>query len=506
MRPEPSDNNASGTTLPDASFGSPSAIAPISMTELIHARIADNADCIAVEHHDTTMTYAQLDAAASALASQLRADRIGPGDVVGVFLRRSISMVVAILGILKVGAAYAPQDARIAPPSQLSHIADITGMRAVLTTAEFAHRMPASPHAILVDEVRPTTNGGAPHPARSSDPCVVIFTSGTTGMPNGVVVTHGNLANLLGQAPGNLGIVPGTRVGQILNIAFDMAAWEILGTLSNGGTLVIRGSDIAATADTVDVLIATPSIVAGLSSARSHAHTVVVAGERCPQALADEWSVGRRFLNSCGPTEITIVNTMTEHTPGAALTIGAPVPGTNVYVLDDHGRPVAIGEVGEMWVSGAGVTAGYLRNPSLTSERYVADPFDPNGGRMFRTRDLGRWTERGMLEHLSRTDDQVKVRGFRVELDSVSRALESDPRCEKAVVLQLDSRTLGAVITPATADPDAARAAAAALLPYYGIPDVVHVVDSLPLTERGKTDRTILRRLLTEVTRREAAA
>lgn len=452
------------------------------------------------------MTYTELDIAASAVAAELHANGIGPGDVVGVFLRRSIPMVVAILGVLKTGAAYAPQDVRIAPPVQLSHVARTTGMRAILTTAEFSHLMPAGPRSVFVDDLRSTSGGGSPHRAHPSDPCAVIFTSGTTGMPNGVVVTHGNLTNLLGQAPGNLGIGPGTRVGQILNIAFDMAVWEILGTLGNGGTLVIRGSDITATAEAVDVLIATPSIIAALSSDRSRAHTVVVAGERCPQSLADEWGADRRFLNSCGPTEITIVNTLTEHTPGTPLTIGAPVPGTNVYVLDERRLPVGVGEVGEMWVGGAGVTAGYLGNPSLTSERYVPDPYDPHGGRMFRTRDIGKWTEHGMLEHLSRTDDQVKVRGFRVELDSVSRALEADPSCDKAVVLQLDSRTLGAVITPRTADPVAARAAASVLLPYYGVPDVVHAVDALPLTERGKTDRAALRRLLTEATRRETAA
>jgi len=269
---------------------------------------------------------------------------------------------------------------------------------------------------------------------------------------------------------------------------------------------VIRGSDIAATAETVDVLIATPSIVAGLSSEHARARTVAVAGERCPQPLADEWARGRRFLNSCGPTEITIVNTLVEHVPGQDVTIGTPIPGTTVYVLDEQLQPVSPGEIGEMWVGGIGVTAGYLGDQELTDARYLPDPFHPDGGRMFRTRDLGRWTSDGALDHLGRTDDQVKVRGFRVELDSVARALEGASGCEKAVVMQLDSRTLGAVITPSTADPDAARAVASALLPYYSVPAVIRTLDALPLSPRGKVDRALLTQTLTDATSLEKAA
>lgn len=482
--------------LPSSSFGAPAAAPCTTITDLFEAQAAARPDRPAVEHLTAAATYGELDDAATRLAADLRGRGVGRGDVVGVFVERSVAMVIGVLAVLKTGAAYAPQDARISPRAQLRRVAEQAGMRVVLTTGRFIAVMPEGPDVVRIDEPRAAAAPVARGESDPAAPCAVIFTSGTTGTPNGVQVTHGNLVNLLTQAPGDLGITPGTRVGQVLNIAFDMAMWEMFGALLHGGTLVIRGADIAATAEDVDILVATPSILATLSSARSAARTVVVAGERCPQALADEWARGHRFLNSCGPTEITIINTLVEHVPGRPLTIGGPVPGTSVYVLDANLRPVPEGESGEMWVGGAGVTAGYIGNPELTAERYRPDPFAADGSRMFRTRDVGRWTPQGELEHLSRTDDQVKVRGFRVELDSVSRALESAPGCTAAVTVKRDSRNLAAVIVPATADPAAARAAVAELLPYYCVPAEVVAVDRLPLTPRGKVDREAVQRLL----------
>lgn len=506
MLPSPAASHPRASDLLRFSFGSRRSRPATTVTALIEGQIDLHPSAVAVRDPDAELTYAELDQAASSLAARLQSLGVGSGDVVGIFLQRSVSMVVGILAVLKTGAAYCPQDARISPVGHLRHIAEKARMSVILTTTAHRTAMPDGPTVVMIDEISDAPALAGSEPARAEDPCAVIFTSGTTGTPNGVVVTHANLVNLLSQHPGNLGITPGTTVGQILNIAFDMAAWEILGTLSNGGTLVIRGSDIAATAENVDVLIATPSIVAGLSSGRTRARTVAVAGERCPQPLADEWAQGRRFLNSCGPTEITIINTLVQHTPGQDVTIGTPIPGTSVYVLDERQNPVPSGEVGEMWVGGIGVTAGYLDDHELTDARYLPDPFHPDGGRMFRTRDLGRWTLSGALDHFGRTDDQVKVRGFRVELDSVARALEAAPGCEKAVVLQLDSRTLGAVITPSTADADAARTAVSEALPYYSVPTIIRTLDAVPIGPRGKVDRDLLKEMLTTATSFESAA
>jgi len=186
---------------------------------------------------------------------------------------------------------------------------------------------------------------------------------------------------------------------------------------------------------------------------------------------------------------------MRRHRPGATLTIGRPTPNNTVYVLDAAGRPSPIGTPGEMWAGGDCVSAGYLGNPALNAERYVADPFLGGGRLMFRTRDLVRWTPDGELEHLGRTDDQVKVRGFRVELDGVSAVLEAVPGCHRAVTLKLDERTLVSFVTPTGVDTAAARDAVAAALPYYSVPAVVHALDRLPETPRGKVDKAALRRL-----------
>lgn len=449
-----------------------------------------------------SISYEQLNRQADRLARHLLAQGVMAGDTVALFVERSIPMLVGMLAVLKIGAAYVPQDARITPPAQLAMILEALSSTVVLTLSGFKEQLPlAAGHlCVCLDEFlaqQPWVaqacelNVAAPDPASL---CFVLFTSGTTGRPNGVRVTHRNVCNILLTAPGNLGIKPGMRVGQILNIAFDMAAWEILGCLAHGATLYIRQQDIGETARHCQVLIATPSILATLDPRQcATLEVVAVAGEPCPQALADRWAAHCTFYNGCGPTETTIVNTLHRHVPGAPLTIGQPTPNNTVYVLDEHGQACAPGEVGEMWAGGDGVTAGYLHDPLLTAQRYRPDPFLGAGRMMFRTRDLGRWTDDGALEHLGRVDDQVKVRGFRVELDALASTLEASGACSRAVALKFDSQHLVAFVTPATADIAAARQFCAQRLAYYCVPAVIFALEHLPLTARGKIDKTLLR-------------
>jgi D-alanine--poly(phosphoribitol) ligase subunit 1 len=479
--------------------------AAVPDTHIHHAferHAASRPDATAAEHHGETITYGELDRQANRLAARLAGHGVRPGDNVAVFVRRGIPMLVGILGVLKAGAAYVPQDAGLAPAAHLRHVIDAAATRVILTTSGVADRVPvpAGHHLIAIDALMSQRFDGF-HPRRRAEPgenCYVLFTSGTTGRANGVAVTHRNVCNLLLTAPGNLGIRPGWRVGHLLNVAFDMAAWEILGCLSNGGTLVIRGQDIAETAERVDVVIATPTMLSGLDVDRcGPVKVVAVAGEPCPRPLADRWARRSAFYNGCGPTETTIVNTMQRHDPAAArLTIGRPTPNNTVYVLDPTGHPCPIGATGEMWAGGDCVSAGYLDNPALNAERYVPDPFLGGGRLMFRTRDLGRWTTDGQLEHLGRTDDQVKVRGFRVELDSVSAILESVPGCRRAVTLKLDDRSLVSFVSPSHVDPETAKRAVANALPYYCVPAAVYPLPVLPETSRGKIDKAALRHIL----------
>jgi D-alanine--poly(phosphoribitol) ligase subunit 1 len=453
----------------------------------IEAQAAENPGRTAVEHLGVHLTYQELNQQAEHVASHLAEAGVRPGDHVGLFLTRSVYMIVGILAVLKAGAAYVPQDIRITPPRHLRHVVRTAGIRVILTTSD--HEVPSGlGDVVAMDTIPDDVEPRRPQPG--GDTAMVIFTSGTTGQPNGVQVTHANLCNVLLTEPGSLGIRPGDRVGQLLNIAFDMAAWEILGTLAHGGTLVVRGPEPAATAESLNVIVATPSVLSTVDPAACpDVHTVAVAGERCPRSLAQAWSRHARFLNCCGPTEVTIVNTM-QHYDGT-LTIGRPVPNTTVYILDEDLRPCAVGEVGEMWAGGACVTAGYVGNEELTTERYRPDPFLGGGGRMFRTRDLGRWTVDGQLEHHGRTDDQVKVRGFRVELDAVTSALELTPGCSRASTVLHEDRLIG-FVSPATVRPELARRAVEQRLPYYCSPTLIVPVDRLPMTDRGKVDRSAL--------------
>lgn len=463
-------------------------------------------DQVAVEHFDKSITYDELNRKALRLSQELLKYGVCPGDNVGLFLERSIEMTVGILAILKTEAAYVPQDARITPTVQLRHIVDVTKTQVILTLSHLKHRIPVKDgvRVIAIDNFFKNKRDPLPDNLRAINKadittakerlCFVLFTSGTTGHPNGVQVNHENLLNILLTRPGNLGMGPGKKVSQILNISFDMCAWETLGSLCNGATLVIRGKDIQETIKKVDIVIATPSVLGSVNAEQCrNVRVVAVAGEPCPQALADTWSEFASFHNSCGPTETTIVNTVQAYSPvKKELTIGSPTPNNTVYILDENLQPCPIGEIGEMWAGGLCVSNGYVENEALTNERYKPDPFLGNGAMMFRTRDLGRWTRNGELQHFGRTDDQVKIRGFRVELDSISMALESVLGCEQAVTLKLDSQTLAAFVRPLDTNLELCKKAVEALLPYYCTPKVIVPLEVFPKTSRGKIDKTDL--------------
>lgn len=450
------------------------------------AHAAQRPRATAVEHLGESLTYAELDARAGLLAELLIRGGVRPGDHVGLFLTRSIPMVVGVLAVLKAGAAYVPQDTATATEAQLRHVVRTARIDVVLTTS--ADEVPDHLARIIVIDALPDVSAFCRTITAESDAAAVVY-SGATG----VRIFHANLCNVLLTAPGSLGVTPGTRVSQLQNIACDLAIWEVLGTLANGGTLVLRGDDAERTASTADVVIATPDVLASLDPEVCHrVRTVVVAGERCPQALADTWASRVALHHAYGPTEVSIAATVRRHEPGGGrLTLGRPVPNTTVYVLGDDLRPLPAGAVGEVWIGGAGVTAGYAGDLDLTARRYRPDPFLRGGGPMFRTGDLGRWTADGDLEHHGRAGDQVEVLGHRFELDAVTEALEGAVGCERATTLVHDGRLVG-FISPGTAAPEAAKQAVSRRLPHYCVPTLIVPVDALPTTDRGRVDRYAL--------------
>jgi len=416
------------------------------------------------------------------------------------------------LAVLKSGAQYVPLDAVTITDETLEFVLEDSTPGMVLVMEDYLHRVSQSTvpvmcleKSIVEDELARFDSSPVEDLSSSLDGAYCIYTSGTTGRPKGVSVRHEGVTNVISGAPANVGMRRGMRVAQLLNIAFDMGAWEILGSMYNGCTLCLRGdrfNDWIAVLKTVNIVISTPSMLLRHDPQDyPNIQHVIVGGEPCPQSLADKWAAYTSFNNCCGPTEISICNTVQPHTVGYPLSIGKPIPNTNVYILssDDSDditsapEVLPIGHVGCMWVGGLGTNTGYLNLPEKTAERWRKDPFV--GDRlMFNTGDLGRWREDGQLDHMGRVDDQVKVKGFRVELDGVSAAMQTCQGVSSSVALLIESEIWG-FVTPSTVDTTLVREAVAKIQPYYAVPAHFLAVDDFPYTRNGKVDKRALRSL-----------
>ncbi|ODA81117.1 hypothetical protein RJ55_04080 [Drechmeria coniospora] len=453
------------------------------------------------------ISYGQLAERAQKLALRLRGLGVQPNQRVPLVVKRGLEMIVGIWAILSCGAQYVPLDGGVVPDSTIRHVVEQSGAEIVLCLSVTEHRLRAlfpSLVPVLIDEF---VTAEADDDLQSDDwldlatpdtGCYVIYTSGTTGKPKGVDVTHRNVANLVCLSPGGLGVRPGMCVGQVLNISFDMAAWEIFSCLCNGGTLVVRGSNWEPTIQEIDVLICTPTILSKYHPIQyPRIKTVATAGEPTSQDLADLWATHATYWNCCGPTETTIVNTMSKHIPGEPTSIGRPTANNTVYILDKQGEPVPFGEAGVMWAGGHGVSRGYVGLESKTKESYIPDPFANDGSSMYCTGDLGRWRADGNIDILGRCDDQVKVKGFRVELDGVSASLASAPGVTRATTLLIDGE-IHAFVVPSQQDVDVIMEHARKSQPYYALPTKIHQLGQFPTTANGKVDKTLLRTMAVE--------
>ncbi|KAH7346805.1 hypothetical protein BKA65DRAFT_585874 [Rhexocercosporidium sp. MPI-PUGE-AT-0058] len=454
---------------------------------------------VAVEQDGRSLTYQELERAANGLANRLISMGLEPRQRVCLVVQRSLPMAIAMLAVLKAGCQYVPLDGQVTAESALRHIMKDTQAPFVLCLEKFYARVQqlAEPTARIVvldssiEEPESTLRPNL-HVSRA-DGAYCIYTSGSTGPPKGVDVAHGNVTNLLCNYPGNLNIQQGTQVAQLLSISFDMGQWEIFGTLMNGGTLLIRTSKWEDVLQRVHTIISTPSILATFPrKAYPNIKVVALAGEPCPKVLADDWASQATFFNCCGPTEVTIVNTMHRHKLGNQLSIGKPVPNTSVYILDEDENPVPIGQTGLMWVGGAAVSRGYLNLPELTSTRYKRDKFDSAGSVMFNTGDLCRWNSDGSIAHEGRADDQVKIKGFRVELDSVSASMETAPFVTKACAIFSEKVLWGFYSGSQYVDEATVKSVVEQRQPYYAVPSKFVFRESLPMTANGKIDKRAL--------------
>ncbi|MFB6894236.1 amino acid adenylation domain-containing protein, partial [Kitasatospora sp. NPDC056327] len=483
-----------------------------SLPELFARQVARTPDAVAVVCGDTEFTYAQLDARANGLAHRLLAEGVGAEDAVAVLMERSADLVVALLAVLKAGACYVPLDARY-PLTHRRTITTETGATVVLTDTALHHQ--ATELGLTVS----TTDGEASPDApqvncHERQLAYVMYTSGSTGRPKGVAVTHHDITTLT-----NDHRYTSTATERVLlhsPHSFDASTFELWVPLLNGGTTIV----------------APPGEMTATSLARSIArHRVsrlfltiglftLFADEdpACFSGLREVWTGGdvvspvavARVREACPDTLVVNVYGPTETTTFAtahpvadtseALPIGGPLDGMRAYVLDARLQPVPAGVAGDLYLAGHGLARGYLARPALTAERFTADPHGTPGERMYRTGDLARWNEQGELEYAGRADQQIKLRGFRIEPGEIEAALAAHPAVGQAHVLLRedtpgDKRLIGYLVpacSPDGLDVTDVRAALSAALPEYMVPAGFVVLDALPLTPNGKLDRNAL--------------
>ncbi|WP_445148786.1 amino acid adenylation domain-containing protein [Baekduia sp. Peel2402] len=455
---------------------------------------------VAVLAADATLTYAELHRRAEALAARLAARGAAPGEVVGVALDRSAELMVSLLAVLCTGAAYLPLE----PDAPADRTA--------------AMREDARPVCVIGDEPLPdatTSPGAGPEP---SDLAYVLYTSGSTGRPKGVEISHRAIVNRLAWMQDAFGIGPGSRVLLKTPLGFDVSVWELFWPLITGATLVVATPgahrDPEALAQTIrdnniDTMHFVPSMLSAFVAEPAAApcaaslQRVITSGEALTPDLAQRFFAvlpGVELHNLYGPTEAAVDVTHWACSPGdVTIPIGFPVPNTDAYVLDAALRPCAIGAPGELYLTGVQLADGYRGRPALTAERFVADPFGPPGSRMYRTGDVARRRPDGALEYLGRGDQQVKVRGVRIEPGEVEAALTRHPAVAQAAVIARedrlgDVRLVAYVVLDerAPAEPAALRRHAAALLPDAMVPSAVVIMEALPVSPSGKLDRRAL--------------
>ncbi len=461
-------------------------------------------DATAVVGPDRTLTFAELDALAEGAANLLADNGVGVEDVVGVAMARTADMVAVILGIMKVGAVWLPLDLKH-PAGRIAYMISDSGARTVVATPD--QQLPVGA-ARIVPDLRPADPSPRTRPDGLDHAAYVIYTSGSTGRPKGVVVSHDGIASLAATAVDRMGVTAESRVLQFASVGFDVAAFELTMSLGLGARMVIIPDDARVAGPPLcDFLaghgvthsILPPSLVAALSAGSElpEGMTVLVGTETVPPEVIARWAQRLDLLVAYGLTEATVNSTLWRAEPSwtGPAPIGEPDPNTTAYVLDERLRPVPPGVVGDLYVGGRGLARGYLGRPGLTSERFVADPFGPAGTRLYRTGDRARWSRDGNLDFLGRDDDQVKVRGFRVELGEVATALDACDGVRQAVVVtERDgdvTRLVGYAVTGR--DPAQLRAEVARRLPEYMVPAIVVPLEGpLPLTPNGKLDRRAL--------------
>ncbi|MFJ4575295.1 amino acid adenylation domain-containing protein, partial [Streptomyces sp. NPDC088846] len=413
----------------------------LAVHELFEARVRECPDAVALVFGDQSLSYAELNTRANQLAHHLKTLGVGAGALVGVCLDRGLDMVTALLGVLKAGGAYVPLDPAY-PTDRLAFMLQDTTATAVITHEDLRVKLPAAADRPFVCLDRDTdTLAGLPttNPVSDAGPddlAYVIYTSGSTGTPKGVEVPRKALSNLLLGLQHKLPLTPQDRLLTVTTIMFDISNLELYLPLISGAQVVIASREQTRspteltrllTDHHITVMQATPSVwrmlVDTLPKQTNTLH-ILTGGEALPPDLAHQLTHhAHRVTNLYGPTETTIWSTLTDiHTTTPTITIGTPLPNTQLFVMDPHDNPVPIGIPGELWIGGTGIARGYLNQPQLTAQRFTPHPTNPTA-KIYRTGDLVRRLPDQTIEYLGRIDHQVKVRGHRIELGEIESAL-----------------------------------------------------------------------------------
>ncbi len=521
-------NNARGidaapSRLPDRYNDTGRPLPREGLARLFERQVSARGGEIAVIDGPVQLTYDELNRQANRLAHYLRNCGIGPQSLVGVSMQRSWQLITALLAIVKAGGAYVPLDPEY-PRERLALLLQDTGADVVLTLSDASkHLPPGATRVLFLDRISAAVGGCSPDNPQSEHPsdalACVLYTSGSTGQPKGVMTPQCAVVRLVINTD-FVRIAASDRVAHAANTAFDAATFEIWGALLNGARLIILKNQVLLSATALASQIRTHGITTmflptalfneygmrspGIFGALEH---LVFGGEVVdPRAVHRVLQAAppKRLINGYGPTEATTFSLWYEiprsvgyaHSPPLSIPIGRPLANTRVYLLDEALRPVPPGAAGEIHIEGIGLARGYLNAPELTAERFIPNPFGEPGSRLYKTGDLGRWNADDQIEYLGRSDQQVKWRGFRIDLGEVEHALRRCQGVGECVVLLQElspgNRQLiaciAAEVTPAPAASEL-RAALRTQLPAYAVPAAFVFLDSIPLTPNGKLDR-----------------
>nr|WP_257890634.1 non-ribosomal peptide synthetase [Rhodococcus sp. USK10] len=475
----------------------PSAAEPATLASLLRS---SDPSALALRYAGVEITYGELDARSNRLARRLIAQGLGPEDVVAVLLPRSVESVVALWAVARAGAVYLPIDPGYPADRIAFMLADSGASTALALDGDVVTE---GVSWIDIDDLpgssAPISDVDRVHPLSIDHPAYLLYTSGSTGTPKGVVVTHRGLVDLARARHDVYRVDAFSRVAHFASPSFDISIEELLLAFTAGASVVIVPPDLFAGDELAELLrrervthaVLTPAVVASMASAGLPDLVVLdVGGEALPSELVHRWAADRTMVNSYGPTEAT-VTTLVSAALGvdSAVTIGRPIPGTSAVVLDGRLRPVPAGVVGELYLAGSALARGYAGAPGLTAERFVANI--SGSGRMYRTGDLVRWSVSHELEFVGRVDDQVKVRGFRVELGEIDTVLGSCAGVDAAVTV-VRGDVLASYVVGERLDGVLLREFVSERLPRYMVPASVTVLGELPLTRSGKVDRGAL--------------